>query len=1290
MRRSATLALLWFFVLLLPAAMAHAVEVRIEVGAFTVVADSQAVRVDGHMWPGGLGTPHAERVLTGSGTIRITGQPAAVRFSDIRGRLDLPRQTVVATAGAVLGVADAGAPTLGYDLQGFPVQIRRDSIRLTPSSATAEVTVTVPAAFFADTPSGTLPLTSFSISASPCAIVPDGSIEGERFHRAVSFSLKDSVYRLEIADEERLAVHLGVVPREKAGVQLAGFAFREDVRIFRFRGIVASGAEDASFTLDFDEAFLSSPANSPARPELGYELTLKKTSPGTPALASRVMYHYGKTGLLDCKGTVWADLRLPDSVLDGEGHALAMLDDIELKTDKTGVLFNSVGKARLRKALAVGYANAGSAANAVFRIEVDKDDKADSAARIYFPIWHKTHASYPAFGPDKKPARCSDIRQVLDHPPGGEGNDATSNRVLRPGLTVFRGTLYFKAPQVTFGANPPADPYSLKTLFRGALTLTPGGITGDLQSSVDSFIGSEIPWAGVPGDPRRVGADTHVRSQAYTWDELLAMSRNDPPTPPAMAVERFRLVDLRILGMRVANLGFCSSEIDNERKDFRYDVHFPFPSFIDLEFRDKSLDAAGNFLSAQGPVTTWSDVSQPGALPAAVYQEVGKKKPDSRTLNPDTQVLWAWRLPVTFAPGDVEVKYLTGASPGWKTDVGLGWPRQPVGCTGGRIEGNVCVGGETVSSELWVRPLYSKNSALKAGVRFGARFDADGGFRLIDWDTDLFFAQAYARVKPGSVAYAGFDCRLKGASQGIVLADPPRANSRPDDLRWEGRLRFPFFGERDAGFSVKELVPGKQAPAGLDTGEGNRCVHCQNDQETPGLDSGNWLRVTVPKVSYSPVTGHFTASDVTVVEKINNMDHSPVTGAKLDTSSFTHAIVALPALGRQDYALPEGKPTRDLANEGWKESPQCGKETRQILANAVSTDTDRDLVCHDAAAYGARDVLGLCCGRALRGAYKVQTRPVGQPSAVTDVLLAPSATFRADFSPPALFVQGSQMSLQSDASDAPYSQVVNIPSAQLAFKNDGTVQGAFGATYTPVATSLPYEGVFRFRLDPTCGYYYFQSGGSFTYLLRFSGEVLVVHAPFRHLRGNPWQDAGVSSLLEDLGRRALFADVGGLLAEHSPGGRRPGRRRHGNVHGRERVLHVRDRDHRGRARRIRVPHRPGRVARRFTGPGPSTTCWRAPTSTVLSGEALEHAGLPALGTPAQGEFDSLQKLVDFLKASSLSMQWQLTFSACGYALVGHCEAGLQCRASCSTASGLDLQCGDVCSHCDTGDCNGCR
>lgn len=117
------------------------------------------------------------------------------------------------------------------------------------------------------------------------------------------------------------------------------------------------------------------------------------------------------------------------------------------------------------------------------------------------------------------------------------------------------------------------------------------------------------------------------------------------------------------------------------------------------------------------------------------------------------------------------------------------------------------------------------------------------------------------------------------------------------------------------------------------------------------------------------------------------------------------------------------------------------------------------------------------------------------------------------------------MSFKSDDTSDGKDNILDIPGMQLASTDQGYF-GAFGSTYTDVAFALPYEGEFRFFLDPGCGYFYMLGAGSFTIFgIPLRGQVFLFHAPKEVFKTHPFTNYNTTSLLEDMRIRAMSEDV---------------------------------------------------------------------------------------------------------------------------------------------------------------------
>ncbi|MCJ7485331.1 MAG: hypothetical protein MUQ25_04075 [Candidatus Aminicenantes bacterium] len=1036
---------------------------QFKIGLFTVVVGTGRSPADPRSVNPEARTPIAPPAtktaagLSGQGRITIRGQRVPVAFSDITLAQAAKGQPPVATSGTVKGTA--GAP-LEYNLDGFKVKIERPSIRITPDTATAVVGLSlVQAPFMAPGRDNAL-----TLSSEACNFAPDGSITSANFRGPCSFLLKDTVYRLTIPAEMDQRVRLGTNPQAPTGRRdptlgcaLKGISSFDGTDLFSFEGSILPGGKASDFVL----VMLAPPVLR--IPEPGYDLTLH---------GGTVSYRHAADGVTTCDGEIRASVKFPPAVRGFDQQSLE-LRELALKTDATGALFNRItipGPVR-----AAFVANRPS--DAVFLI-----DPQPEAVWLYFPKWQSPvpHSSYPMLQghqkiTDVKP-NCGDLIHFLESPAPGSPmsrNAPEKNVLRRPGATILQGTLYFKSPQAKFKTMPPAQPaqpaaaeFNLKTVFYGGLTLTPWGLTGTLTSSGNSLVPSFRPieeCANPSGASRP------------TWAEILDAGARRPREPE----ERFQLAGLRVLEMRVENLLLCANELPAHGASMCYIVHFPFPSFIDLDFADESLDPRGRFNSAAGPLASksWAFPRNPtrADLDAALAGDL--KKGTQEVLNPDTHILWQWRLPVSFSDRGVTITY-------------MGTSQANVNVTMKPYASDV---PPIMSSEIWLRPLFSRNSGVKAGVRFAARLDPEGGFVMTNWDMEpLTFGKLYA--SPGTEKTVGFECRLDPVSErGISLVDPSsNAATRPADFSWEGSLVFPFFGARKVSFLVKDLEPDMPAPIA----------------EMSARDQAQALTATVRDLRYSKTSYPFRSTDATGVWSGTDFQDDFTY-----FSSFTCAAIHLPAPGRKDVTIPLHSTT-----DG------CGgtKSARHMLKDAVFSDSIIDLVCYDPGARAARGLPDTCGLPFWQGTYEVST---GQPGAEKVTFTATNAKWYPDVIPVSLKFNSSDAVLSSDEVDNPHKTFINIPGAGLKQDERGALVGSFGATMTSLASSLPYEGEFRFYLDPNCGYFYLLSGGSFTYYARFSGEVFIVHAPYRLVKRPP-DFIGETRLLETLSIRALFSSVG--------------------------------------------------------------------------------------------------------------------------------------------------------------------
>jgi len=846
----------------------------------------------------------------------------------------------------------------------------------------------------------------------------------------------------------------------RPGVLLYGKSLRGGERLFRFRSLIAAIPNEAAVSLTLLDTIQRTP-------EIEYTLSLKSGS---------VVYQYRQGGLENCYGGFVADITLPRSNPDINGDRVT-LKNVLLGTDSSGALFGFV-----RVPARFGLSG-------IFLIEPG------DSSWVFFPRWASSQppTKYLTSSGGYK-GSCADLREDLETLSESPGRNVPKFE-RRPGLTLLGGVLHFRPSQVSL--DPPSNTlFLLKTVFWSSLTMTPWGLTGNLTSSNASFIREDHPIG------ESLQPDT---THEPAWADVITA-----PSPPDEPRERFTLAGLRILDMQVDTLSISCNT--SERRVFRYTVHFPFPSFVKLDFRDTSLDIGGQFHKAIGPLTT-SAWTLPNLEPRNHFLSSHSLVPISPFIkeilpNPDTQILWAYRLPVSFAPQGVTITY--------PNDVKKALVQ--INATPEQINRE----GEIISSEIWVPPLYSTNSAVKHGIRFGGLLSSTGEFTVTSLDLLPFFAQMYAQ--PGTERFSGFLCNIRPLSVGgLKLSDSlQQFSTRAFDFRWNGVVQLPFFGWRDVSFAIRNLVPTLLSPSDL-TAEGLRASFCTGPSvqtENPVQDPTRVLKVKAHGLSFEPLAFKFRSMDV-AVERIENSISDQPRSDSLEIRSFSSATVFL-----------QHKPPKDTVISPYRTEPSaCGgtRQVQQMLLGATPHTNFVDLVCYDTSSNRIRGIPGACCNEYYLGTYCVKTRENEQSSERIIVSMPQTLWFPHASPNPLLETHGSSMTLAGDDEESTYTTVVGIPGAQLEI-TDTCVIGAFGATMTSLASSLPYEGEFRFLLDTRCGYYFVQAAGSFTWAVRFTGETFIVHAPMKYLREAP-PFPTVPPIISDISIRLLSPTPGDFESE---------------------------------------------------------------------------------------------------------------------------------------------------------------
>jgi hypothetical protein len=412
-------------------------------------------------------------------------------------------------------------------------------------------------------------------------------------------------------------------------------------------------------------------------------------------------------------------------------------------------------------------------------------------------------------------------------------------------------------------------------------------------------------------------------------------------------------------------------------------------------------------------------------------------------------------------------------------------------------------------------PLYSDNSAFRKGVRFKGFLSMEGMFVLDAFDTKPFFGKSYSKK---------FKCDLRSVVLAPLESSPV---SRLFDFKWDGALQFPFFSNaelntwRPVRFEIKDADPFMPLPINIERTSGER-LQCSNGELT-NLGTGTLLSLTVNKLNYIRTLGGF------VCDSLKKNDTGVL--GRLELFSYSHALFI------EKYAVKKDTVISQTVTSGCNNN----RTVTEFLKDAYPNSVIIDLVCYDRLASAARDPVtnnSSCCSVFYYGTYQIITQK-GQGTPIV-TLSANNAKFYPYESTNKLKLENSTLTTRSDDTSEGETKSIEIPGMQLAYNDQGYF-GAFGSTYTDVAFSLPYEGEFRFFLDPKCGYFYMLGAGSFTIFgIPLRGQVFLFHAQRSILDAHPFSSNTSTTLLEDMRIRSLSSDIDAFLSSTQLKGMNPG------------------------------------------------------------------------------------------------------------------------------------------------------
>lgn len=1014
--------------------------------------------------------------VQGNGFIAIRNNRLNVRFN-VKLRWDSVKRILVATSGHVTG---SEVKQVIYDVGKIHVSITGQSVVILPDSAYAPIEINMSTNSFSDS-QGILKLKS-----QQCRFEADGSLMGKNFSGGTSHNLKSSQFKINVNPNPINSVALGpyignlgvLLPirgdfilnenngqlRVSVSTSLNRLATNNVLK--RFQGILINGTASIGNINSFNfNASISSSGQSgfwiylimPTTQLIdrnysgddGYNLTLK---------SGKVNLKYRADTLNDLNGSFQCDLLLPKRIKVYE-HPSEQVDllDIKLSIDRNGDLSNYVGLANtsgIPYELAMGT-------NAMYMTALDTN------AYVYFHNW----ATYGT-GVYQKIFNCPNLNMVLDFPSGNIHDPL--NIFKRPGITVHKGIIKLFSKQIkTINNRIGVRNDTIQTIFWGPLTLTPYGIVGSITSGGSSFIPAYEPVTN---------CYVHINNSNPQWSEIIAAGATHPVEP----IERFVLQDLKVLEMKIQNMKLCKDSILSSQ--FTYLIHFPFPSYLNIDFRDTTFNGQ-MFNSASGPIGSYSYYPNNAFTPRSnlvVVKPMEFAKP-----NPQAYILWAWRIPLTLVQDGVLINY-NKLSQNREDGISIRINKE--------LKNNE---GKIFNSEIWIPSLFSDSSAVNCGVRFDCDFTKDGLFKLLNWDHSPYFGSSHTK---------SFDIYLESVKISDYNSDP---TVRLLDYLWQGRIRFPFFCKDDNStwiplqFNEKDYVPTLNHSLSIPQTSFIPSVYCCPSDNieyvcTYNQNPPSSLSIRVDSLFFMYPINKFYTSYLFAQENRQGIVKTLSPGW-LNIQSFTDAMFYPSNAPRyEEFIISSG-------------SNECGAPVKESLKNYYSSKSIKDLSCYDAKSLEdkrSQGLVGFCCSEYYIGDYVITSNN-------REVLYVENTKYYFNGTKK-LVLDGSQVHITSEESSEDLS--INVPGAQLSYSPDGNIYGAFGATLASVASSLPYEGEFKFCLNPRCGYYYFLGAGSFTYYLRFSGLLFLVHAPYNYLTLSPFDNS--TDVIGDMTIRTLSNNIG--------------------------------------------------------------------------------------------------------------------------------------------------------------------
>jgi hypothetical protein len=937
--------------------------------------------------------------INGDGELKFKGNKIKVRCKDVFVEANLTSHILNAVKGSVSGYKNK---TINYSLDSSIVSLESSSLRITPQSAEIAASVKIYRYYFKPNP-------ALVFTCNNAMLFNDGSIMGTNFTGNGTFQIGSFPGKLKIVPETNQKIVLGALAKTdqfEHGITFDGSASL-GLQGFSYSAVIRDSSR-------WDEIRYKLNGLLTTEPECGYLLKLKKGNieqifkpvfgpkiRGNVIMLNPSPYELRRlqTGWKESVcGNILLDITVPDKCPAPDGSKISV-KDVKLNVDSS---WHLAGKLVFPSIMITPTVTA---------------TVIDSSAWCHFNNWYiSTSKVYSNSLCDGKPD-CN--KHIFDY-------FKRVSVLERQGVTLLHGALNIELPQ-----SDQSEP--LHTKFFGSVTLVPSGAAGTFDSGGYSIVPSAM-------------SDSIIGNR-ITYNNLATIIAfgNEKPKEP---VPIFKLANLNILRMTIDSLKLCHGEV--YESCFSYDVHFPYPSHIGVDFVDTTYGSDGTFKHATGP-----DCSKKISI-QEIFTDIPVKPENGPAYNSEGKILWFWRLPIQLYRKGVSVDYQSISN-----------PNEPYGNSYQQSLGNERVKISINKADLSVMPVYAKDEDRTGGVPIEGRFSAKGFFQLNDFDNDNTFGKYNSK---------SFSCLLGKIK--LVDIDQLPAN-RQLDLEWHGDIILPFFGKTPVSFIVRNLVPIQARSIIADYANKNN-----NGQQ----DS---LRVKTQKIKYDYNGNAFYTKDFsdTVFHRLRVWDKSGKSGS-LFIQSYTSAVWRPEIFGRENILIDSCA------------LDDCGR-SRAVIQKLIGVNSGEiDLICYDAQAYQNRlekypELAGVGCGEEKTGTYVVLTK-LGNEAPADTVWKVPEAHYIRNHEEPNGLIRTdySETILSSDEpNDIKKFEIVIKDAKLIAQIGQGTVTGSFkgNTSIGEIEKQITIESNTQFSLNAKCGFLFYRGDGTINDGYPLRGSTLIVH-----------------------------------------------------------------------------------------------------------------------------------------------------------------------------------------------------